>query len=242
MRCPKCGYISFDHQETCRKCNKNIGDTVTEINGTVCDALAPSFLQLEVKEHFGTQGFRPKVTEDNVILADSGSDFALSDDGDIDLFQGEEEIAFADDSEEIVMDLDGFNEVSLQEEYTLDLKDDRGGLEKNLPPLDFGDLDISDLAPPDKDERLLPFDEELKLADKEPVAALSENSPQREKIRVAKSTGLEDLQVNGLNLDSPTKFVAGSPAGKRYFPSVKTGTALDKFDVDLGELFAQNKK
>ena len=242
MRCPKCSYISFDHQETCRKCNKNIGDTVTEINGTVCDALAPSFLQLEVKERFSTQGFRPKITEDNVILADSGSDFAMSDGGDSDLFQGEEEIAFADDSEELVMDLDDFNEVSLQEEYTLDLKEDHGGLEKNLPPLDFGDLDISDLAPPEKEEEIKYFEEELKLAGKEPVAAQSENSPQREKVPVAKSTGLEDLQVNGLNLDSPEIFVSDSAAGKRSFPSVKTGTALDKFDVDLGELFAQNKK
>ena len=242
MRCPKCGYISFDHQEICRKCNKNIGDTVTEINGTVCDALAPSFLQLEVKEHFSAQTFHPKSTEEKVILAESGSGFAMNDVTDVDLFQSEEEIAFADDSEELVMDLDDFNEVSLQEEYTLDLKEDHGGLEKNLPPLDFGDLDISDLAPPEKEEEIKYFEEELKLAGKEPVAAQSENSPQREKVPVAKSTGLEDLQVNGLNLDSPTRFVAGGAAGKHYLPSVKTGTALDKFDVDLGELFAQNKK
>jgi hypothetical protein len=242
MRCPKCGYISFDHQETCRKCNKNIGDTVTEINGTVCDALAPSFLQLEVKERFSTQTFRPKNTEENVILADRGSGFAMMDGADVDLFQGEEEIAFADDSEALVMDLDDFKEVALQEEYTLDLEEDRGGVEKNLPPLDFGDLDISDLAPPDKDEDIQQFEEELKLAGKEPVAALSENLPQQEKIPAAKSTGLEDLQVNGLNLDSPKVFVSDSAAGKRSFLSVKTGTALDKFDVDLGELFAQNKK
>ena len=24
MKCPKCGYISFDHNEVCPKCNKNI--------------------------------------------------------------------------------------------------------------------------------------------------------------------------------------------------------------------------
>ena len=241
MRCPKCGYISFDHQESCRKCNKNIGDTVTEINGTVCDALAPSFLQLDAMDRFNTQTFRPKNTEEIVIKADSGSGFAMRDGVDVNLFQDDEEIAFADDSEELVMDLDEFKEVSFQEEYTLDLEEDSGGVEKKFPPLDFGDLDISDLAPPNKEEGSQQLEEELNLAGKEPVAALSENSPQQGKIPAAKSTGLEDLQVNGLNLDSPAKFVAGSAAGKRCFPSVKTGTALDKFEVDIGELFAQQK-
>jgi len=240
MRCPKCGYISFDHQETCRKCNKNIGDTVTEINGTVCDALAPSFLQLDAKDRFGTQAARPNITEENAILADSGSSFASMDDGN--LFQSDEEIAFVDDKEELVMDIEDFKEVSLREEYTLDLEEDRDEDYKNLPSLDFGDLDISDLAPPSKVEGTQYFEEELKLASDETVATLSGNPPQQEKITAAKATGLEDLQVNGLNLESPTKVVAGSASGKRYFPSVKTGTALDKFDIDLGELFAQNKK
>ena len=76
----------------------------------------------------------------------------------------------------------------------------------------------------------------------EPVAALSANPPPPQKTPASKPTGLEDLQVNGLNLDSPAKFVTGSAAGKRYLPSIKTGTALDKFDIDLGELFAENKK
>jgi hypothetical protein len=242
MRCPKCGYISFDHQEICRKCNKNIGDIVTEVNGTVCDALAPSFLQLDAKDRFSTQTFRPKFTEENAIVADSGPDLPIRDGVDIDLFQGDKEIAFADESEELVMDFDDFKEVSLQEEDTLDLDEDHSGVEKNLPPLDFGDLDISDLAPPDKEGGTQEFEEELKLVGKDPVAGLSENLPQQQKIPATKATGLEDLQVNGLNLDSTANFVSGSAADKRCFPSVKTGTALDKFDVDLGELFAQNKK
>lgn len=244
MRCPKCGYISYDHQETCKKCKKNIGDTVTEINGTVCDAMAPSFLQLDAKDRFNAQSIRPKFTEENAIEADSEPDIAMSDVSDIELFQSDKEIAFADDGKELVMDLDDFKEVSSQEEYTLDLEVDRGKVEKDFPPLDFGDLDISDLAPPaNKEEGTQEFEETLKLADKEPVAALSENSPKHvQRPAATKSTGLEDLQVHGLNLDSPAKFVAGSAIGELSFPSVKTGTALDKFDIDLEELFEQNKK
>ena len=36
-------------------------------------------------------------------------------------------------------------------------------------------------------------------------------------------------------------LVIGSAAGKRFLPSVKTGTALDKFDIDLGDLFSDKK-
>ena len=46
MRCPKCGYISFDHQETCNKCQKYIGDVVADIKGTTFSAKAPSFLKI----------------------------------------------------------------------------------------------------------------------------------------------------------------------------------------------------
>jgi hypothetical protein len=238
MRCPKCGYISFDHQETCRKCNKNIGDTVTEINGTVCDALAPSFLQLDAKDRFSTQSFRPNITDQNSTVVASEPNDGMREG--IDPFQVEEEISFTDDSEELVRDLDDFRDISLQEEFTLDLKESRSGVEKNLPPLDFGDLDISDLAPPNKEQASQQFEEELKLVNQEPVAVLSEKSPEQQKISATKATGLEDLLVKGLNLDSPAKFISGSATGK--LPSVKTGTALDKFDIDLGELFAQNKK
>ena len=53
---------------------------------------------------------------------------------------------------------------------------------------------------------------------------------------------MEDLNFNGLDLETPSKIVSGSAAGKRYLPSVKTGTALDKFDIDLGDLFSDKKK
>jgi hypothetical protein len=32
MKCPKCGYTSFDHNDTCPKCKKNISDTRAKLN------------------------------------------------------------------------------------------------------------------------------------------------------------------------------------------------------------------
>ncbi len=44
MRCPKCGYISFDHLEECLKCGKNIKAVSEELNGTVFNVVSPAFL------------------------------------------------------------------------------------------------------------------------------------------------------------------------------------------------------
>ncbi len=44
MRCPKCGFISFDHIDTCLKCTKVIKETSTEMQGTTFNAASPSFL------------------------------------------------------------------------------------------------------------------------------------------------------------------------------------------------------
>jgi hypothetical protein len=174
---------------------------------------------------------------------DSEPEIGVREGIDTDFVLGDEETAPVEDNEELVMDLDEFTEVSPREEYTLELNKESSGIEADLPTLDFGDLDISDLAPPDKEQPASPqFEEELELTPPEPVAALSENSPPQAKTPTPKSAGLEDLLLNGLNLDSPPKSGADLAPGKRYSPSVKTGTALDKFDIDLGELFEQNKK
>lgn len=243
MRCPKCGYISFDHLETCNKCGKSIGEIVTELNGTVYDALAPSFLQIREDDRLHGQPFSSPVPGDEEAVTDNGTDTVVREGIDTEFVLDDEDPAWADDGKEIVMDLDDFSEVSPREEYTLDLDEESGTVESSQPSLDFGDLDISDLAPPAKEQAgILSLEEEPELVSSQPVAALSQNLPPQQKAVPVKTKGLEDLHVNGINLEAPSKFVSGSAAGKRYYPSIKTGTALDKFDVDLGELFTENKK
>jgi hypothetical protein len=43
MRCPKCGYISFDHLDSCRKCHRPIAQT--GFKGTTYPGIVPVFLQ-----------------------------------------------------------------------------------------------------------------------------------------------------------------------------------------------------
>lgn len=85
MRCPKCGYISFDHLEKCLKCSKEFKDTSGIMQGTVYNVQAPSFLKIQNepdKKNFG---------EDIEIDNDSlGEDFDLED-PDLEILLDEEE-------------------------------------------------------------------------------------------------------------------------------------------------------
>ncbi len=44
MRCPKCGYISFDDRASCAKCSSSLEELVDELHGTGIHADPPSFL------------------------------------------------------------------------------------------------------------------------------------------------------------------------------------------------------
>lgn len=249
MRCPKCGYISFDHQETCTKCQKYIGDVVAEIKGTTFSAKAPSFLKITAADRFSsplaaaspTESAGPS-TSDDVYPIDAIEETEFSLDQAVESETPRGEIEFPGGEDDFAMELDAITETSPRDEFTLDLGAEPDDAPQ-IPSMDFGDLDISDLAPPDKEEAApIQFVEQPVLSDLEPIATRSETlAPSPSPLSPTKAA-LEDLNFNDLDLDSPSKPISGSAAGKRYLPSVKTGTALDKFDIDLGDLFPENKK
>jgi hypothetical protein len=237
MRCPKCGYTSFDHLETCKKCNRAIADLVSGIDGTVYNALAPIFLRLTEKMPTQTPSVSGRTWEDEADAVGNETEGAVREGIDTEFFLDDDITTItSEDDDEAVLNLDDFEEVSPRDEFTLDLEGDEDEKELNMPALDFGDLDISDLAPPFEDDLQQPVKEG------EPVAALSARQTVPAPPQGAAPAALEDLQYNGLDLDAPARFVSGSAAGKRYAPSVKTGTALDKFDIDLGDLFKKDEK
>jgi hypothetical protein len=240
MRCPKCGYTSFDHLEVCKKCNRAIGELVHGIHGTVYNAQAPMFLNLTEKMVFKSTASSEISVEESAEVVDSDGDDMLRQGIDTEFYlEDDSTTAAITAEEEPVVDLDDLEEISLGEDFTLDLDDDEDEKKPNLPALDFGDLDISDLGP-SSDERLqqpAPELEPVAAMSTEPAASSSSSSSQQ-----AAAAVLEDLHFNGLDLETPARFVSGSAAGKRHSPSVKTGTALDKFDIDLGDLFKKDEK
>lgn len=255
MRCPKCGYISFDHLETCKNCLKYIGDTVADINGTEYETVAPSFLlaalekrqQSPVPESHETDQAMEMVDLENLdtleLREGIETEFILPNEAVHE--PSRKEISLPESGDELLMDLDDFSEASPREEYSLNLTEKQEDSDSSLPMLDFGDLDISDLAPPVKIEEPFSslFEEKQVPAEEKPVGGSTAAAPSPSKSApTAPATGLADLTFSGLDLDVPSKLETGSTAGRRFLPSVKTGTALDKFDIDLGELFAENKK
>ena len=44
MRCPKCGFISFDHLTSCAKCGRDISEVASELQGTSIKVESPMFL------------------------------------------------------------------------------------------------------------------------------------------------------------------------------------------------------
>lgn len=241
MRCPKCGYISFDNIDTCKKCNKLVGSLTSEINGTIYNATAPSFLKFSTDTPLKPSIKAPKeipAEEESPFLRNGiDTEFILKDDQE-DAF-GADAAAFSGTDQ--IMDLDDFSEVSPRAEYTLDFDAEADADAPQLPAIDFSDLDISDLAPPRADA-IPAYAQEEETAPAALVLDALATSPPPPPETASQSTGLEDLNFQDLELDAPSKLVSGSAAGKRYLPSVKTGTALDKFEIDLGDLFAENKK
>jgi hypothetical protein len=259
MRCPKCGYITFDHLETCTKCRKNIAQVSMQLSGTVYKAETPSFLQFEVYESDTDNDASVDLLseEEDIELdmsadGDDGVDMELSLEDDTlesDEAQADEDLDldFMDESVEALglgsSEGDEFD-LDLANDGSIDLDLDEGGKDaaegEDGPQLDFSELDISDLAPPSADEDDLSSGE-LTF---EGVADASAATVADAALSSAKTTGagLEDLQMDGLDLEIPSLPPAGSATGKKLRTSVKTGTALDKFDIDLGELISDQEK
>ena len=84
-------------------------------------------------------------------------------------------------------------------------------------------MDIADLAPAEEE-----VEQEVETVSEEFEIEAEEAEPQSED---PAGQGLQDLKVD-IDLEESS---APATAGK-VMPSVKTGTALDDFDIDLGDL------
>lgn len=225
MRCPKCGYISFDHLEQCVKCKKNIKAVSEALPGTVFNVPAPAFLHLDLDSDEAMESDMSMgdvamadddfIDDDLEILADDGSD-----DGEggevvpapaLAAARGGKSTAIEeeDDDREIEIDLSQFEDTEeFQGSGTVaekPKKNDELSLALDLPE-ELNDL--SDLAPPPR-------------VAEAPVAMKSKGSP------AGGDSGIDgldfDLGLNGLDED----IVTGAASGKE--------TVLALNDIDFSE-------
>jgi hypothetical protein len=147
MRCPKCGFISFDHLTSCAKCGRDVSELAVELQGTSIKSEMPMFLSGalgafsgEEEETFEEQALDTEMEEgidfdmemegeEEVALEEEGADvdFSFEDEGeeeaDISLAEAEAEEAApmeAEAAEDVDLDL-GAEEVEISEEEKADV-------------------------------------------------------------------------------------------------------------------------
>lgn len=188
MRCPKCGYISFDSLEFCRKCKKNIENVSESLQGGVLQVTPPSFLKLQPESLEGQQDEYELLVDDerageeyvdpdlDVILeedsyeelsseldsddkGDESADFEISMD---DLEDDDIAIDFSE-NDEIAIDLgQEEDDADIEEQDFVNKSDTSENEEGSEFEIEIPEelTDMSDLAPPGS-----PEEEELSAAD-----------------------------------------------------------------------------
>jgi len=188
MRCPKCGFISFDHLTSCAKCGKDIADVASELQGTSINVEAPMFLSgalaayADRGEPFADQGMGFDVDEgidfsmDEQSIAQEPIETAEAE-GDVDVsFAGEREevdISMAEDETEEAVDFTieaeaevgagpGKTEESLEElDFMGAIDEEEGGLEFDLDDF-IEDMDDDNLEKSSSEDIDIDIDDEDK--------------------------------------------------------------------------------
>lgn len=158
MRCPKCGYISFDHVDECLKCNKDISAISSKVAGTTYNVAPPAFLRFTKGESGEKEdeeiAFDPD--HDDHGMLDPDLDVLVDDDADVQDDDGAT-ISFGDDFE-------GFGGLENEEKFEVADSDDDS------------DIDLGQFEDAFEEEQVEGNDEELALEFPDELSDLSDLS------------------------------------------------------------------
>jgi len=223
MRCPKCGYISFDHLDSCRKCKKPIAQA--EFQGTTYPDIVPTFLQPSQEIH--NSGFDEDMVDvldpDLDLLADENNENVIADDFEITFGADQKEDGLSLDEDDLSIDISRFADVPIN----MQVVQESQPVQFEMPE---GLADISDLARPvaeaetESKPEVSFGDDELSLDDLD----LSFGG-EKETTAVVDDNELGLLSLDDIDLSGGLE-VASSPS-----PSHPVDDDLD-FDLDLGTL------
>ena len=145
MKCPKCGFISFDYNQVCPKCNKDISAEQVRMNLPPFRPDPPSLLGALTGE----------ANESGALRIDTSSVMAVADEEEVSLDE-----SVAPESEEIVLDEARELDISLEPEDLLSHPETED--EKEESSLDLDDLTIEEIEElePEKEPIIESFQEE----------------------------------------------------------------------------------
>ena len=75
MRCPKCGFISFDHLTSCAKCGKDIAEVASELQGTSIKLETPMFLSAALAGYGDREGSFEEISMETEV--EEGVDISM---------------------------------------------------------------------------------------------------------------------------------------------------------------------
>jgi hypothetical protein len=237
MRCPKCGYISFDHLEKCLKCNKDIKATSNSLFGSIYNLHVPNFLQLNRKQRDEASG--------------QGDLFESQPIGDVDEYVDEEldilvEEEDSDTEGEIRFTETGETDSESSEE---DEREEEGEIEIDFSQFEDADEPKVNLFDEDEIEEEVRHEQESKpspeieipaeLSDISDLARPGKGLEVNEKPS-AKSTesDLSDLELEDLYFDLGLDDVDKEQTGKQEKPK-EVLLALD--EIDFSEALAESR-
>ncbi|MBM9520170.1 hypothetical protein JWG39_10120 [Desulforhopalus vacuolatus] len=212
MRCPKCGYISFDQVDKCLRCGKNIKSTSVEVNGSAYNVPAPGYLVFDVHER---REQNDADFSEEIVLSEEDRETADLVDFDFGHESSEVPVEVNLDSVEEVADDDA---AAAADEIEMDMNffEEKGAvLEASTPALDN-----------DSKEEGIAFDFDTPSA--EPVAPAEDIPEEVEEVKKV-SDKAEEIEFSdvGLDLFDDTEEPALTPAHD------SSELSMDDFDMDL---------
>lgn len=268
MRCPKCGYISFDHVDTCLKCNKDISGISSKVTGTTYNVAPPSFLRFTKGESVEKedeeisfdpdQGDYGVVDPDLDVLADDdaagededgGATISFGDDFEgLDGFEDEKKLEADDSDDESDIDLgqfeDAFEEEEIaedDEELALEFPDELSDLSDLSSPARNGEKEPGAepaFTSPEEKEESDDFSLDLDLEGLDDDLSLT----MEEEKQQDDEDDLEELSLDDLGLSDAPESGGGAeaaPAKKKVKDDMDMDSDLD-FDLDLDGISLEN--
>jgi len=247
MRCPKCGYISYDHLEECLKCKKNIKTASDDFQGSVFNVAPPQFLKLQPDESqdessedldmfVDDEPLDDFVDEDLEVLIDD-------DDGGDDEIEIDSDIAFEDEDSAATVEMEAEDDdaasESLDEADDSEFELDFGQLE-DTSELEMGGFDESEKAAvadekPAEDAPVIDIPDELAdLSDLAPPAAAAAGDSEAP-AKVTQKEDIDSLDIDALDFELGLGGLEGDLLGAA---GEKKEAVLALDDLDFSEALA----
>lgn len=266
MRCPKCGFISFDNVETCLNCNKDIAEATNVFQGSTLNVPTPVFLKFTALDDDGETSLDSEDA-DEIEFADPDLEILVDEDERED--EADMEFAFGDDQEddtaaakalseefgsteseeetqqytEGALDLGMFEDTSEEETFAFEESELDGPPPPPSMKVPEELSDISDLSPPDQTATPPPLEEEIP-----PVAAEEPESATPEEPAPLTAEPEDDLDFSNMDMDfdlsedEPALAEEVSPAAEKAARSASRMNDDLNFELDLGGLSIHDDK